>query len=42
MTVGPALMAAGQLWLARIPADSQPWLFTAGDPSTYLPPASLL
>jgi Major Facilitator Superfamily len=40
MTVGPALMAVGYLWLARIPSDSQPWLFTAGDPSTYLPPTS--
>jgi MFS family permease len=40
MTVGPALMAAGSLWLARIPPDSEPWKFTAGDPSTYLPPPS--
>jgi hypothetical protein len=40
MTVGPLLMAAGYLWLARIPADSQPWQFTASDPSTYLPPPS--
>jgi MFS family permease len=38
MTVGPGLMAAGQLWLARIPADSEPWLFDVGEPSTYFPP----
>jgi EmrB/QacA subfamily drug resistance transporter len=40
MTVGPALMAAGNLWLARIPPDSEPWVFIPGDPSTYLPPTS--
>ena len=42
MTVGPAIMALGSLWLARIPADSTPWQFKAGDPSTYLPPTSYL
>jgi len=42
MTVGPLLIAAGQLWLARIPSDSQPWQFAAGDPSTYLPPTSYI
>ena len=40
MTVGPALMAAGSLWLARMPPDSEAWVFIPGDPSTYLPPAS--
>lgn len=42
MTVGPALIAAGALWLARVPADSQPWQLRIGDPSTYLPPAAYL
>jgi EmrB/QacA subfamily drug resistance transporter len=42
MTVGPALMAVGQLWLARIPADSQPWQFVTGDPSTYVPTMSYI
>ncbi len=37
MTVGPALMALGVLWLARIPADSAPWQLNVGDPSTWLP-----
>ena len=40
LVVGPLLMAAALVWLARIPADSQPWLL---QPSTgfSLPPASL-
>jgi EmrB/QacA subfamily drug resistance transporter len=38
MTVGPALMAIGTLWLVRFPASSTPWLLEAGDPSTYVPP----
>ena len=42
MTVGPLLMAAGMLWLARIPADSEPWLLSIGDPGTYLPPTDYL
>jgi EmrB/QacA subfamily drug resistance transporter len=42
MTVGPLLMAAGLLWLARIPADSEPWLADFGDPSTLIPPADVL
>ena len=37
MTVGPTLMAVAVLWLARIPADSQPWVLDVGDPSTYMP-----
>ncbi|HET7026317.1 MAG TPA: MFS transporter [Candidatus Limnocylindrales bacterium] len=45
LTVGPALMAAGQLWLARIPSTSAPW--TDGPippPSTFIDvlPAILL
>jgi EmrB/QacA subfamily drug resistance transporter len=40
MSVGPAFMTLGVLWYARIPATTQPWLFTFGDPKSYLPPAS--
>jgi EmrB/QacA subfamily drug resistance transporter len=40
MSLGPALMTLGVLWYARIPATTAPWLFTFGDPSTYLPPPS--
>ena len=37
MTVGPAIMAAGLLWLARIPADSEGWVL-GGESSSFLPP----
>jgi EmrB/QacA subfamily drug resistance transporter len=42
MTIGPLLMAAGLLWLARIPADSTPWRADLGDPATLLPPGDAL
>jgi len=42
MTVGPLIMAAGQLWLARIPSDSEAWQLHLTDPQSYLPPASYL
>ena len=42
MTVGPMLMAAGLLWLARIPATSQTWEATLARPSSLLPPGSVL
>jgi EmrB/QacA subfamily drug resistance transporter len=40
MTIGPLLMAAALLWLARIPADSMPWHLVLADSSTWLPPTS--
>jgi EmrB/QacA subfamily drug resistance transporter len=40
MTVGPLIMAAGLLWLARIPAESMPWMADLGEPSSLAPPAS--
>jgi EmrB/QacA subfamily drug resistance transporter len=40
MAIGPALMCVGTLWYLRVPATTSPWLFTFGDPSTYLPPQS--
>jgi predicted MFS family arabinose efflux permease len=39
MTVGPALMAIGVLWFARVPATSPAWVFTPGDPSSWVPPS---
>jgi EmrB/QacA subfamily drug resistance transporter len=42
MTVGPILMGAGLLWLARVPADSAPWLADASDPATLAPSGGLL
>ena len=42
MTLGPILMAAAVLWLARIPADSQPWLMDISDSATYVPSVGFL
>ena len=38
MIVGPLGMAAGLLWLSRVPQDSTPWVADLGDPSTLVPP----
>ncbi|HYT80950.1 MAG TPA: MFS transporter [Actinomycetota bacterium] len=40
MTVGPAIMALGLLWFARIPASTDSWIFELRHPSTWGPPAS--
>jgi EmrB/QacA subfamily drug resistance transporter len=42
LVAGPFVMALALLWLARVPADTQPWHLALGDPSTYLPPVSTL
>jgi len=42
MAVGPALMGAGLLWLARFPADSAPWLLNPSMLETIVPPVSYL
>ncbi len=42
MAAGPAIMALGVLWYARVPATSTPWRLVPGDPSSYLPPLSYL
>lgn len=42
LVVGPLIVAAGQLWLARIPATSQPWLAELGRPATLIPPIDAL
>ena len=39
MSVGPALMAIGVLWFARVPSTSPAWVFAPGDPSTWIPPS---
>jgi hypothetical protein len=41
MTVGPLLMAAGLLWLARIPPDSTPWRVGLPDSTSPLPPVAV-
>ena len=38
LVVGPLLMMASLLWLARIPADSAPWLLDPGSGSLLPPP----
>jgi MFS family permease len=40
MTVGPAIMALGLLWFARIPASTESWIFELRHPSTWTPPSS--
>ena len=40
MAVGPALMALGILWYARIPATMTPWLFAPDDTRTWSPPVA--
>ncbi|MEA2623161.1 MAG: hypothetical protein QOH61_2071 [Chloroflexota bacterium] len=39
---GPVVMGIGQLWWARVPATSQPWMLQPGQPASYLPPVSVL
>ena len=38
LTIGPLVMAAGLLWLARIPAGSAGWEADLGRPSSLVPP----
>lgn len=38
LVVGPLIVAAGQLWLARIPSTSTPWLADLSKPATLIPP----
>ena len=40
LVAGPLVVGAGQLWLARIPASSQPGVADLSQPSTLIPPAS--
>ena len=42
MTAGPAIMAVGLLWLARVPPESEPWRAELGAPASLLPPVSAL
>jgi EmrB/QacA subfamily drug resistance transporter len=42
MSVGPALMALGILWLTRMPATSPAWNLQPGQPATWLPSSGYL
>jgi EmrB/QacA subfamily drug resistance transporter len=41
MTIGPLVMAAGLLWLARIPANSTPWRAGLPDSTSLVPPVAV-
>ena len=38
MTVGPVVMGSGLLWFARLPSDSEPWVASIRDVSSFVPP----
>lgn len=42
MSIGPAIMGLGLLWLARIPADSEAWRADFTDLPTLVPPAGAI
>jgi len=42
LVVGPALMAAGLFWFARIPPTTEPWRLAPGDPASWIPPLSVV
>lgn len=42
LVAGPLIMAAGQLWLARIPATSAPWLARLDNLGTLIPPTDVI
>ncbi len=42
LILGPALMAVGLLWFARIPAASAAWHADLGNPSSLVPPVDTL
>ena len=42
LVLGPLLMAAGLLYLVRVPSTSEPWLLTPEDPATFIPSVGYL
>jgi EmrB/QacA subfamily drug resistance transporter len=42
LVTGPTIMAAGQLWLARIPATSDAWRASPASAASLVPPADTL
>ena len=42
MTIGPVIMGVGLLWYLRLPADSEPWVASISDLSTFVPPRDYL
>ena len=39
MTIGPIIMGLGLLWFVRLPADSEPWVASTSDLSSFVPPS---
>ncbi len=42
LAAGPAVMALGLLWLARMPSGTQPWRASVTEPGTLIPSAGYL
>lgn len=42
MAAGPLVMAAGLLWLVRLPSDSPAWVLDLRSPATWVPPTGVL
>jgi EmrB/QacA subfamily drug resistance transporter len=42
LVAGPILMGVALLWYARLPADSAPWLASLENPSSLIPPVSVI
>ncbi|MEA2520052.1 MAG: hypothetical protein QOF49_2132 [Chloroflexota bacterium] len=42
LVAGPLIVAAGQLWLARIPSTSAGWVADLGHPASLIPPIDAL
>ena len=42
LVIGPVVMALGLFWFARIPVTTEPWTLQPADPTTWLPPVSVL
>lgn len=38
LIAGPLIVAAGMLWYARLPVDSEPWVLRLDSPATWVPP----
>jgi EmrB/QacA subfamily drug resistance transporter len=42
LVAGPLIVAVGQLWLARLPETTKPWLADLSKPATLIPPVDVL
>jgi hypothetical protein len=42
LIAGPLIVAAGMLWYARLPVDSEPWVLSLDSPATWVPPLDVI